>query len=315
MSRALRVEFPGALYHVMSRGVARRRVFVDDVDRDAFLDGVGALTREGELVVSAFCLMPNHVHLLCRTPRGELGRWMRHINGDYARHFNSRHRRVGHLWQGRYKAILVEDGAYHLECSRYIHLNPNRSKLTRPAERYRWSSYRSYVGGRAVVDWVETATVLGMVGGRRKGYRKYVEAGRGEQPVSPFERAVAGVALGAEGFVARIRELVGAEPADGERPSLRELRRLGMARPEAIESAVEEVFKGEGERRKQVLRMYALRTYSGLRPSEVARRCGKGPSAVSMVRRRVEELASRDADLARRLRELAESLGVDSVGT
>jgi hypothetical protein len=157
------------------------------------------------------------------------------------------------------------------------------------------------------VDWVETATVLGMLGGQR--YRKYVEAGKGEKPVSPFERAVAGIALGAEGFVSKIRELVGAEPADGERPSLRELRQLGRSSPEVIEAAVEEVFREEGERRKQMLRMYALRSYSGLRPTEVARRCGKSPSAVSMAQRRVEDLAARDADLARGLMELAKTLG------
>ena len=80
--------------------------------------------------------MPNHYHVLCETPDAGLARWLRHLNGDYARWFNRRHKRVGHLWQGRYKAILVEDGRYFQECSRYIHLNPNRAKLTRPAGRY-----------------------------------------------------------------------------------------------------------------------------------------------------------------------------------
>lgn len=305
MSRSLRIEFDGALYHVMSRGVARMAVFHDDTDRKDFLQRIGDLVGEGALVVHAFCLMPNHYHMLCHTPLGGLQRWMRAINGDYVRRFNLRHRRVGHLWQGRYKAILVEEGSYMLECSRYIHLNPNRSKLTRPAQRYRWSSYRNYVGGPAAVDWVTTKTVLKRFGNRRDRHQAYVEAGKGEKPVSPFERAIAGVALGTEEFVARIRDIVKMESPSGERPSLRELRRLGKASPEAIEAAVGELFADDNERRRQVLRMYALRAHSGLRPIAIAQRCGRVPSTVTMAVQRIEDLASRDKALARKLQNLA----------
>ena len=141
-------------------------VFVDDSDRIEFLDILAALVGDGHLVVHAFCLMPNHYHMLCETPGGDLGRVMRDLNGQYAQIFNRRHRRVGHLWQARYKAILVQEGEYFLECSRYIHLNPNRSRLTRPAERYRWSSYRNYVvGGPVCVDWVTTGRTLEEFGG------------------------------------------------------------------------------------------------------------------------------------------------------
>ncbi len=162
MSRKLRVEFKGALYHVMSRGVARAETFLDEDDRRLFLEILGDVVEKGALIVHAFCLMPNHYHILCETPYSELSRWMRAINGRYARNFNFRHKRVGYVWQGRYKAILVEDGKYFLECSRYIHLNPNRSKMTRPAERYLWSSYRNYVGGPISAEWVETARTLSL---------------------------------------------------------------------------------------------------------------------------------------------------------
>lgn len=208
MSRALRVEFADACYHVMARGGARQDVFRDDADRRRYLDGVAPFVDAGALVVLAYCLMPNHVHLLLRTPRAGLGRIMRHVNGDYATAFNGRHRRVGHLWQGRYKALLVGDAEYLVECARYIHLNPNRAKLTRPAERWRWSSYRNYVGGPAVVPWIDTGPVLANFHDDRRAYRTHVEAGRGEAPVSPFERATAGLVLGSERFVRRIRALV-----------------------------------------------------------------------------------------------------------
>ncbi len=106
-------------------------VIVDDADRRDFLDNLGELVSTGQLVVHAFCMMPNHYYLVCETPLGGLGRWMREVTGVYARVFNRRHHRVDHLWQARYKAILVENGPYSLECSQYILLNPNRSRLTR----------------------------------------------------------------------------------------------------------------------------------------------------------------------------------------
>ncbi len=110
MSRATRVEIKGAMCHVMTRGVARMPVFLDDTDRTDFLDRVGGLVGRGDIVIHAFSLMPNHYHLLCETPHARLSMLLRHINGNYARVFNNRRRRVGHLWQGRYKAILVGDG-------------------------------------------------------------------------------------------------------------------------------------------------------------------------------------------------------------
>ncbi len=202
MSRALRIEYDGALYHVMSRGVARRQTVRDYEDRRRFLGLVGDIVAEGGWLVHAYCLMPNHYHLLCETPRSGLSRWMRQLNGDYGQAFNRRHGRVGHLWQGRYKAIDVEDSRCFLECSRYIHLNPNRSRITRPAERYPWSSYRNYLGvGVPRARWVSTRRTLDNFDGEVEHYRTSVEAGIGEKPVSPFERAVARLVLGGEAVV------------------------------------------------------------------------------------------------------------------
>ena len=229
---------------------------------------------------------------------------MRHLNGDYVRNFNVRHRRVGHLWQGRFKAILVEDGHYFLECSRYIHLNPNRGKLTRPAERYRWSSYRNYVGGPASVDWVETGPTLAAVGGSREAYREFVEAGKGEKPVSPFERAVAGMALGGEKFVKEVLSRLKGVRAGVDQPSLRTLRRMGKASPEDVEAALERIFSSERPRRRARLRLYGLRIHSRLRGVEVAERCGRTPAAVSLAVRHLDEAAKRQPNLARGLREL-----------
>lgn len=172
-------------------------VFLDAENRRNFLAGVGCLVSDGALTVHAFCLMPNRHHVLCQTPKGGLARWMRYVNAGHGRRYNDRHGRLGHQWQRRYKAILVDDGEYPLECSGYIHLNPNHgSGLTRPAERYRLSIYRDYVGGPSVCDLAERPRMLGHFAGDRLRYRRYVEAGRGERPVSPFEGVIAGLAAG-----------------------------------------------------------------------------------------------------------------------
>lgn len=306
MSRAVRVEWEGAFYHVMARGVARLPTFLDDEDRRIFLRKLGRLVERGVLEVHAYCLMPNHYHLLLRTPQAGLARWMRHVNGDYVRTFNYRHRRVGHLWQGRYKAILVEEARYLKECSRYIHLNPNRAKITRPAERYPWSSYRNYVGGPKAVPWVETRMVLGEFGGDRSKYRAYVEAGKGEKPVSPFERAVAGVALGSEAFISRVRTWASRRKGDpGEQPSLRSLVRNGKAPPEKVEAAIDAVFPEVGPARRVRLKLYALRLHSGLGPVEIGRRHGRRHSTVRMAVRDLEAKARRDASLASRMKQVS----------
>jgi len=301
----MRVEFDGAIYHLMSRGVARMPVFHDDDDRETFLERVGGLVADGALVVHAFCLMANHYHLLCETPNGGLARIVRHINGDYAAAFNSRHRRVGHLWQGRYKAILVEGGSYLLECSRYIHLNPNRSRLTRPAGRYRWSSYRSYVGGSPCVPWVSTGRVLEAFKGDRTAYRRWVESARGEKAVSPFERAVAGLILGSTSFISKVKEMIAERPKTPEEPSLRNLARQGAPAPELVEAAVAEVFRTETRRRQKRLVYYALRRFSALGVSAIARRCGRTPAAVTIAARQLGEEAERNPALNAGMRRIA----------
>ena len=140
----------------MSRGVNRTSTFLDDYDRTFFLGLLARIVSEGWFKVHAYCLMDNHFHMLVETPMGGLGRIMQVMLTRYAMRFNKRHDRVGHLFQGRYKAILVEDGDYFLECSRYIHLNPARSKMAVHFEDYQWSSYPHYLGKLAATHWVTT---------------------------------------------------------------------------------------------------------------------------------------------------------------
>ena len=148
MTRPLRLQFPGALYHVTSRGNRRSQIFRDDVDRTTWLDVLAMVSERHHCIVHSFCLMSNHFHLMFETVEPNLCRAMRQLNGEYAQLFNRRHRTVGHLFQGRYKAILVQKETYLLELTRYIVLNPLRANIVASLEQWPWSSYRYFEGGR-----------------------------------------------------------------------------------------------------------------------------------------------------------------------
>lgn len=318
MSRATRVEFPGAIYHAMGLAMPEAKAFPGDEHREWFLKSIGQMVESGDLEMHAFCLMTTHYHLLVETPHGSLSRWMHRLLSDYTQWFNVRERRFGHLWKGRYKAILVERGPYLLECSRYIHLNPNRSGLSRPAERWKWSSYRNYVAGlgKPAVPWVTTKTVLGELGTTgvsekqaRRAYREYVESGKGEAPIDPLERATAGLVLGSETFVAWVRERLEGRRDSPDEPSLRRLRALGLASPDRIEEAVGAEFgdsRVKGRARNILAAMLVSRT--GLRPAEVARLLGVSRSAVTKSVLRVDEIVRRDPAVARKVRRISADL-------
>jgi putative transposase len=146
MARPLRIVYPGAYYHVMSRGNEQKEIFKSQRDREKFLEYLASANERYGAIIQAYCLMSNHYHLLLETPEGNLPQIMRHINGAYTTYFNVKRKRSGHLFQGRYKAILVDADSYAAELSRYIHLNPIRVGLAERSEDYPWSSYRSYIG-------------------------------------------------------------------------------------------------------------------------------------------------------------------------
>ena len=156
MARPLRIEFPGAIYLVMSRGNARRRIFHDDRDHERLLEGLEPTVRRCGWELFSFVLLPNHLHLFLRTPQPNLSRGMQYLLSGYANWYAKRHRRSGHLLQGRFKEELIEDETYYWTVSRYLHLNPVRGRrplVTHPAD-WRWSSYRGYARRREQVDWV-----------------------------------------------------------------------------------------------------------------------------------------------------------------
>jgi putative transposase len=206
MARPLRLEFPGALYHVTTRGNARQAIFLDDEDRQRFLGGLTRVVSRFHLLLHAYCLMENHFHLVVETPEANLSHAMRQLNGVYTQAFNRRHDRVGHVLQGRFKAILVDRESYLLELCRYVVLNPVRARLTRKPDTYPWSSHRATAGLVPPAAWLTIDWVLSQFGTERqtaqRKYREFVAEGIGQR--SPWEDVQGQVLLGSEPFVERL---------------------------------------------------------------------------------------------------------------
>lgn len=164
MARPLRIEFAGALYHVTARGDRREDIFADDQDREGLLAILSQVCQRFAVDCHAYCLMSNHYHLILETAEPNLSRALRHLNGVYTQRFNRRHDHVGHVFQGRYKAILIDRHAYYLEAVRYVLLNPVRAKLVTRAKDWKWSSYRAAVGQCRQIDGMNAKALLACFG-------------------------------------------------------------------------------------------------------------------------------------------------------
>ncbi|HDZ61717.1 MAG TPA: addiction module toxin RelE, partial [Nitrospirae bacterium] len=183
MARPLRIEYDGAVYHITSRGNQKKLIYKDDQDRQSFLDILQQVNFRYNWICHAYCLMNNHYHLVIETPDGNLSKGMRQLNGVYTQAFNRRHKRVGHIFQGRYKAILIQKESHLLEVCRYVALNPVRARTSEKPEQWKWSSYRGTVGKEKAHLCLMTDWVLSQFGKRRKqaqrNYRGFVNAGIG----------------------------------------------------------------------------------------------------------------------------------------
>ena len=203
MARPLRIEIPGGFYHVMARGNEKADIYKDDVDRERFLFYLAKTVERNNWYCHAYCLMPNHYHLLIELKEKNLSRGAQYLNGSYAQFFNHRHKRVGHLFQGRAKIIIIDKNSHFLELTRYIALNPVRSRLVYTADQYFWSSYRATVNLEPRPNYLTTDGMLINYGNDRaqaiKRYKEFVSAGK-NQP-SPFEKLKNQLYLGSDEFI------------------------------------------------------------------------------------------------------------------
>jgi len=205
MSRPLRIEYPGAWYHVMNRGRRGEEIFAEKNDYRLFLEVVRESADLFNIEIAAYCLMPNHYHLLLHTPDGNLSRCMRQVNGIYAQRFNRSHQYDGQLFRGRYKSILVEADSYLLQLLRYIHKNPLRAGLCDDVNNYEWSSHRGYLSDAKRWDWLYKAFPLSLFAKdlkeSRREYRKFMGEDEGEEISQIFQGKKLPSILGKEDFV------------------------------------------------------------------------------------------------------------------
>lgn len=315
MARSIRVEYAGAVYHVMARGQERGSIYRDEEDRRRFLSDLERVVSERRWLVHGYCLMTNHYHLLVETPEPNLSLGMRDLNGLYSQAFNLRHARKGHVFEGRYKAIVVEKESYLLELCRYVVLNPVRAGMVRAARDWRWSNYRATVGETErprflEVDW--TIKCFGTAGPKaRERYRQFVAEGKGAS--SPIAEVTGQVFLGGPEFLAQMRKLLEKEEFGKAFP--REQRQVGFVGVAKVMSAVAQEYGMTEERlceawRKSASEARAVAIYlakrlsgepgtalgarfgvTGARAGQLAKNVAE--SAEPKVRRRVARLEER----------------------
>lgn len=286
MARPLRIEFPGAVYHVTSRGDRREDIFADDEDRHALLEVIGRALSRFDSETLAYCLMGNHYHFVLHTRQANLSALMRQINGVYTQTFNRRHDKVGHLFQGRFKAILVDREAYLLEVCRYVELNPVRAGMVKKPQAWAWSSYRAHVGLEAAPQWLDTDGLHGYLLGRavrnaadrRRAVARYADLVACAPDVRLWDGALRQqIYLGEEAFVERMQAL--AEPHNRtDRDIPRAQRRTARSLAQWLKACAT---------REEAL--YRAHTESAISMSAMARELGLSVSRVSRLIARAEQ--------------------------
>lgn len=291
MSRPLRIEFAGAIYHVTSRGNRRAAIFADGDDRRRMLDVIAQAMARYDAEVYAYCQMGNHYHLLLRTRRANLSRIMRHLNGEYARAYNLRHSLDGHLFQRRFHAVLVDSDAYLMEVCRYVELNPVRAGLVTRAGEWVWSSFRANTGLAAAPEWLATAELHGHVLRRdavtvedrhaaAQAYARHVEDGLDANPWTDGLRNE--IFLGDDNFVGRMQAQVQLPasacleiPAThrGDAADFRQRQACAAARAEAFRTAYVD---------------------AGMTMAQIARQANLSVSRISRLIARAEQVLQKD---------------------
>lgn len=315
MARPWRIQYGGAYYHVLSRGNEGRDIFFDDGDRKLFLKTLGEASERFKVDVFAFVLMRNHYHLLLRTNLSNLSRVMQWLGLTYARRLNNRVRRYGHLFQGRFKAMVVENDAYLVQLSCYIHRNPLRANKVKRLIDYRWSSYPVYAYGKRGPQWLRTDLILSYFegGDRNKRYREKVQDYAGEER-RLWEDFRHGVILGSAGFEEGIRTSMGGSSAHKEVPQQKQvmgsidLREACKQALGALGREIEEYPLGHRVRglkkEDRDLVIYALWERGVFKNEELGQVFGVSYSAVSHIVRGVKDQMKKNPLIKKRMEKL-----------
>ncbi|MBI1811894.1 MAG: transposase [Nitrospirae bacterium] len=281
MARPLRIEYPGAIYHITSRGNARGKIYKDDNDREAFLEILGSVIKRYNYLCHAYCLMDNHYHLIIETPEPNLSRGMRQLNGVYTQAYNRRHRKAGHIFQGRYKSILIEKENYLLELCRYIILNPIRAGITKKPEQWEWSSYLATIGKTKTPAYLTTDWILGQFGSKRsKAERQYAEFVKsGISKGKPWDDLEGQILLGGDEFITKFKELLADKKEIKEIPR----RQRYVGRPELAK-----LFKDTRDANRKKDTIYQAHVRYGYTLKEIADYLNIHYTTVSKIVKKVE---------------------------
>lgn len=278
MNRPLRHEFPGALYHITARGNRRATIFRSDSDRLVWLALLAETCARFKFVVHAYCQMGNHYHLVLTTLDGGLGEGMRYLNARYSQYFNRRHGLVGHVFQGRYKAVICQRESYLMALVRYVVLNPVRARMVSEPGAWPWSSFAAMVGQADAPPWLDVPQVLALFGSERQAARqefvRFVLQGIGA--ASPLSKVSCQFLLGDEGFC---KSLAG-KPINGNAIEVKRVRRRATVQP------LEDYFPRWRGAKESMALAYLSRGYS---MAEIARYCGVSVKTVSRAVKTHEE--------------------------
>jgi len=298
MARRPRLFAAGVLYHVIVRGNQRQKTFTAESDYQAYIERLARYRKKYDYVLHAYCLMPNHVHLLVESSEQPLAKFMQGLQQSYSQYFNLRHRKTGHVFEGRHKAILCQKDQYLLQLIRYIHLNPVRAGMVRSPQRYRYSGHHVYLQGKAT-ETIDPATVLSMLGGKQ-AYRRFVQDGLSEGHKEEYYAVEDQRFLGAEGFGAR---LLKKEPGlSGKRRTRRSIETVARELAKLLKIDVQALRsrdRGWAISKARTIAAYVLVRRLGYRLSDVAAYFGRDMATLATLLARLSDRVQAN-DTARR---------------
>jgi len=278
MARPLRPQFPGAVYHITARGNNKQNIYYDEPDKIRFLKFLGQTVEQYRWLCHAYCLMTNHYHLLIETPEPNLSRGMKRLNSRYCITFNKKHRRVGHVLQGRYESVVVQKETYLLELCRYIVLNPVRAFMVEKPEEWKWSSYLATAGKEKPQSFLTTDWILAHFGKRSKtaceNYINFVYDGIEKD--GPWDKVEGGIFLGDPDFIKETRSWMGEEELSLEIPRIQRK----ATRPTLNELFPEHIITNKGKRDQQVLEAFQKHLYT---QREIAEHLNLHPAYLSQI--------------------------------
>ena len=315
MARPLRIEYEGAFYHVIQRGIERRNIFISDEDKEKLLHYFNLAHTAYNAVFHTYILMNNHYHIILETPHSNLSKVMHYINTSYAAYFNAKHKRVGPLYQGRFKAVLVQQDEYLHHLSRYIHLNPVRAGIVKSPAEYRWSSYGYFVSDQKPAMWLNINFILSMFDNKNTSkakilYKQFVLEGIGKEEDIIRQNTRKGIILGGRDFFNSIRVRFIEKEEDPEIPLLKELKPRNEPTLEYIEDTVIKNINNNNKLQRK-LAIYLSRKYTQKTLNEIAAFYGKIKyPGISKIFKRTEDGRRLDKELNQLLLNLEKKINV-----